>query len=56
MSAPAPATCMRGFGGITDMLRSTQEWHFASANFALYAAVCALTFAFGGLDPVTLIA
>jgi hypothetical protein len=32
------------------------EWHFAGANFAVYVMICAVTFAFGGMDPVALAA
>jgi|1185.fasta_scaffold1622311_1 hypothetical protein len=33
-----------------------QEWHLAGANFAVYAIICALTYAMGGIDPVALAA
>jgi hypothetical protein len=38
------------------MLHFAQEWRLACANFALYVVVCGVTFSFGGLDPVTLVA
>jgi hypothetical protein len=38
------------------MLHFGHEWHLAGANFAIYIAICALTFALGGIDPVVLAA
>jgi hypothetical protein len=32
------------------------EWQLAYANFTVYAVICALTYALGGLDPVVLAA
>ena len=38
------------------MVHFAHEWHFAGANFAVYVMICAVTFAFGGMDPIALAA
>ena len=45
--------CSRSLRG-KDMAHFAHEWHLAGANFAIYVAICALTFALGGLDPAAL--
>jgi hypothetical protein len=32
------------------------EWHLAAVNLALFAMICALTFAIGGIDAAVLAA
>ena len=38
------------------MIRFEHEWRLAAANFAIFAVICAVTFAIGGIDAAVLAA
>ena len=42
--------------GVSHMLQIEHEWQLAGINLAVFAMICALTFAIGGIDAAVLAA